>query len=720
MSTAAQAQVSPSQLQMWAEAYRRGMLKPYQVAAYEAAAVRGAVDDPYAAARADEKASLGGALHGASLTFTGSAPFISEGGAAMAAGAGAIDNMTRGRPADFGGQWNRARAIQQGYQDQYSGDHPMVAAGLKAIGLGAQVGAAMATGGASEAPSMVSAAEPGLIPAARQWAAARAAAVGGDAAAATQARAAQQAVLTAGKRLVAAPLRNAMIGGGVASVNAAARPGTLRQRAQAADNAFLPGAAVGAAVPAGFAAAARLEGAIRNGATRMLPAAMTTEAIQPGSNYLAPASDRVPGASNAQARPEDQLSFDPSNANTNLSMFRPSASAGPFTIQAANDNNIIQPAVYLDKAGIPLSAGQRQGIPDELVPEEAADRAKAQVALNRELARRALSVTGETIPPHVVMGSKTADYIGQRLDSFETGLRAFAPIRYDQQHKAAVEAFLDAAHDKFHYQKLDDEIEDPEEDPDTVTGYRAKNVTFLPNKDKYVPLLNPNMKDAFFRDLANRTLFAARGKDKIGKLDNILGMVDHYLSKNETMSWNEENSLNPELYALRNIHLETAARQNPQFGATQKAVDTARANLDLYRYASLWATRRRAGFTAANLADAYAEKLADPRSMVAQAGGPDMFNLVRHASAAMSPTPDSTVVPAAASPDANVFTFTPNTSPPQDPAQPNAFGVAGPANDNRALPSYSPVGSGQPPPSIALIRNGLSAAQGQAGPATSQ
>jgi hypothetical protein len=359
---------------MLAEAYRRGLLRPAQAAAYEAAALRGEVADPYAAGRADERSSLGGAARGASLTLSGSIPFLNEGGAALSAGAGAIGNMLNQRPADFGGQWDRARALQQGYQDQYVADHPLATVGLRTAGLAGQVAAAVGTGGASEAASGAAAARAGLAASAR--------------------------------RMAATGARNATLGGSVAAVNAAAQPGTLRQRASAADNAFLPGAAVGAAVPV---VASALPGSIA-------AARRAGTAIRDGLETL-----------------------------TGAPALRPQAPT------------IASPASVLANEGIPITLGQRLG-GSILGAENRTSRlpwlgsairdaqAIGQQGLNRALANRALAQIGQTLPANVPVGQAAADFVNAKVaQAREIAPDGIESVDPDTQYAGDVQYMLSKA-----------------------------------------------------------------------------------------------------------------------------------------------------------------------------------------------------------------------------------------------------------------------------------
>lgn len=209
------------------------------------------VNPAYAQGRADAR-SAAGTLNGASLQFQSRLPGVPEIGAATSAGMGALSNMVQGKPADFGGQWTNARAYQQGLQDEFQGGHPLATVGLHAAGDFAQVLPFLATDGASAAPGLMQAAKAGF----------------------------GQTV----KRAAVSTARNATIGGSVAAVNAASQPGTLQQRAQAATNAFLPGAAVGAVLPAAVHATGATISGLSNIAKPI--GAMASEASDAASRAL--------------------------------------------------------------------------------------------------------------------------------------------------------------------------------------------------------------------------------------------------------------------------------------------------------------------------------------------------------------------------------------------------------------------------------------------------
>lgn len=204
-----------------------------------------------------------GPLHGASLTVQSTLPGFPEIGAGMAATAGSVDNMLHGRPANFGGEWTKARSYQQGLQGQFQQDHPGASGLLRGVGYDAQVIPALLTGGASEAPAAIAAARAGL--------------------GATV------------KRVAVNTGRNALTGATYAAVNAGSQPGTAQQRAQAAANAMLPGAAAGVAIPAAV-------GAVKVGAKTVQAVAPRVGAVT--SEALDAASRAMTGKTTVdQARP---------------------------------------------------------------------------------------------------------------------------------------------------------------------------------------------------------------------------------------------------------------------------------------------------------------------------------------------------------------------------------------------------------------------------------
>ena len=516
MPPSPQIQSTPSQAQMLAEAYRRGLLRPAQAAAYEAAALRGAVDDPYAAGRADERSSASGAARGASLAFTGSIPFLNEGGAALAAGGGAIGNMMNNRPADFGGQWNRARALQQGYLDQFGADHPIATTGLRTAGLAGQVAAAVGTGGASEAASGVAAARSGLAASAR--------------------------------RLAMSGARNATLGGGVAAVNAAAQPGSLRQRAVAADNAFLPGAVIGAAVPL---------------ASSALPGSITALRRAGGA-----ARDGIDALSGKTA-PQVQTPSAPS------------------------------PATTLASEGIPMTLGQRLGgsvlsaenqtsqLPYLGAPIRAA-RTTGQQGLNRALANRALAQIGETLPASVPTGRPASDFVNTRVAAArENAPNWIDSVEPDAQYAKDVQNHLWNADDQFpedlrdHFaytvNRVGNDLGKGHADGDTVRDL----FNWLDgNIDDHIDSPNEE-EDAYSRHLQNfkDSIAALAGRQNAGFMDAYAGaekakVISSLLSDATERSGGNPNGFDP-------AHLLQAYTAIPPSHVSDLAASAMPATLDL-------------------------------------------------------------------------------------------------------------------------------------------
>lgn len=223
----------PTKAERAAEAYRRGLMGPQTTERYEEAVRRGIVHDPYAAGRVTERTGAG-PVTGGMQVLSNAIPGFSEATAALSAAGDTVGDAIKGRGADFGANWNGRRARQAGSADQFAADHPVATSLLKGTGGAAQVAGALATGGASEAEPIAAAASSGVKALAKKWA------IGGA--------------------------KNAVAGAAVAGANAAAQPGTLSQRAKAADAALLPGAAVGVALPVGLKAAVKAGGVVSRAA----------------------------------------------------------------------------------------------------------------------------------------------------------------------------------------------------------------------------------------------------------------------------------------------------------------------------------------------------------------------------------------------------------------------------------------------------------------------
>jgi hypothetical protein len=212
--------------QILAEAYRRGLLPPDRAAAYEKAATGGIVNDPYAAAHARGDNI---AVNYANRAISTALPFLPEinagARAALVTGAQALT----GQKADFGANWRDIRAGDQGTQDRFHQDHPVLADNATALGTIAPFAVGAAGSLARVAPRIVAEAPAAVRSGIRAFVARRAP--------------------------VAA--RNAMAGGATAAVYGAAKPGTVQEREANAARAVPGGAAFGIMVPAGIGAVAK-------------------------------------------------------------------------------------------------------------------------------------------------------------------------------------------------------------------------------------------------------------------------------------------------------------------------------------------------------------------------------------------------------------------------------------------------------------------------------
>jgi hypothetical protein len=206
---------------MLAEAYRRGLLPPRMASDYEAAARQGAVNDPYAAARA---AGRGQPVTGYLTTAARAVPGVTELGAGWSAALQSAADLANGRKADFGARWNQARAQQQGLIDQFRADHPIAANNAAALGTVAPMAATLPLGAAPAAARL-----------AAPVAAKGAAAVAG--------------------RIATAGARNAFTGGVIGATYGFGQSGSLQDRAASAARGFLPGAVAGVALPGAVGAA---------------------------------------------------------------------------------------------------------------------------------------------------------------------------------------------------------------------------------------------------------------------------------------------------------------------------------------------------------------------------------------------------------------------------------------------------------------------------------
>lgn len=193
------------------------------------------------AAETQTNGALGPAA-GFMATVNRAIPFADE----MEAGIGAGLDTVEGKAPNLGAAWKMERDRQTGMVDQFQADHPLISDLATGTGYAVQALPALATGGASLAADAP--------------AAARAATVGG--------RVVQNAV-----RVGRAAPGLATTGAAYSAANAFADRGSLEARTHAANDAVLPGAVAGVAIPAGVNAMGKLAGATRR-------------AVRPGFNAI--------------------------------------------------------------------------------------------------------------------------------------------------------------------------------------------------------------------------------------------------------------------------------------------------------------------------------------------------------------------------------------------------------------------------------------------------
>jgi hypothetical protein len=176
-------------------------------------------------------------LHGIT-TLSRSVPGFSELSAGMGTAVDAVRGALQGEqvtPQAIADTYAAERKRQDVGAQEFQAAHPIASDLVKGVGFAAPAALAVATGGASEVP-----------------------------AAATMARSGIGALAT---RTALGTAKNATLGAIYASTNALAQPGSLSQRLTGADNAILPGMALGVAVPAalgGAKIALRVGGAAKN------------------------------------------------------------------------------------------------------------------------------------------------------------------------------------------------------------------------------------------------------------------------------------------------------------------------------------------------------------------------------------------------------------------------------------------------------------------------
>jgi len=197
-----------------AEAYKRGLLPADKRAAYEEAVTRGIVYDPYAAGRVSAK-SKGGKLSAAVRTFNEAVPGFDEADAALQTARNVITGEAK--LSDIGKTYGDWRKRQLGEQDQFRQDNPNASNLSTGLGYAIQAVPAFLSGGSTAAPQV--AAKSPTLP---------------------------NALTAMGVRTA----KNATVGATVAAGNALAGRGDVQERVQAANNALVPGAALGVVVPA--------------------------------------------------------------------------------------------------------------------------------------------------------------------------------------------------------------------------------------------------------------------------------------------------------------------------------------------------------------------------------------------------------------------------------------------------------------------------------------
>ena len=308
-----------------AAAYRQGQMAPAQAAHYEEAVRRGLVQDPYAEGRIAARTGVMGPVDAAFETFNRAVPGFLETSALAPTAWGTLTDAMNGRTgpdSGWGANWSRVRARQQGLIDQHAQDHPFLGNTEAALGYAGQILPAMATGGLTGIPAAASAAR-GLAP-------------------------------TVG-RLAGITSRNAVTGSLVAGVNAAAQPGTFRERGLNSQRALLPGAVGGAVLPAAVAGAGRLGRAV--------------------GSRLAPQTLPEAAALQAEGIP----------VTTGQSL------GDPF--KALEDMVASQPMV-----GAGITKARQTGV----------------IAFNRRAADLALNMRGLDLPPDVKAGNDALKYIGEK------------------------------------------------------------------------------------------------------------------------------------------------------------------------------------------------------------------------------------------------------------------------------------------------------------------
>ncbi len=156
-----------------------------------------------------------------------------------AAGVDALRRWGEGKAKDLGEGWRQARDYQLAQQQGYSAAHPLMADLAKGTGYAVQAVPALMSAGATAAPSAA------------------------EAAAAHASAAASRSMAARAGRAAIPLLKGATAGAAYAAGNALAGRGDIPQRVRAADASMIPGALVGAAIPAAVGIARAVAGPTR-------------------------------------------------------------------------------------------------------------------------------------------------------------------------------------------------------------------------------------------------------------------------------------------------------------------------------------------------------------------------------------------------------------------------------------------------------------------------
>lgn len=330
-----------------AHAYRLGLMGPRTRAEYEDAVQAGIVTDTYAATRLQNR-SGGGDVMGSAMTLERAIPFLSEGGAGLAAGLSTAGDLAHGRSPDIAARFKQARDQQQGMVDEFKGRHPALANVSTGGGYALQAVPALLTGGATAGPSIEAAASPLLT------------------------------------RLATGTAKNGLIGGMYGYLNGLSQPGALGQRLKQAASDAPAGMAAGVIAPAAFSGAKAF-------ATKAVPfvarraGAVLSEIADAGARYL---TGKLPAEQAAVISPEaarrgrvaaldtlKQLGATPEG----LRQAAIDAGTAPITTVEA-----IGPAAITHATGISRRSGTTPALADAAMSARAASRPKRVLDLLTE------------------------------------------------------------------------------------------------------------------------------------------------------------------------------------------------------------------------------------------------------------------------------------------------------------------------------------------------